>query len=321
MKRCPSCDRDFEDDSLKFCPHDGAGLLGATPAAPVELQATMMATPPSLGSGSYSPPSNPGQPDSGSFNQPPPSSSTASNPPSGSQAWPAPATSTNQTWSASAANQTPKTSKSALANPKILIAGIGCLGLGAIIVVVAVIVALSMSGASSKMSPYKGDLKELAPQKLGTFTQTDIDILKERDKEGFGKVNDALGLAYKNEKDVTVRTFVGNYSTADDAEDGFREFKETKLNKDWSKIEDGSKRIGWRTVGKRYVAMRNPVTSSNDERTLRDGSKLIYAQSASPTIPKVVKIVCWTNGSVIFCAFGEEDSALSLEKVWDETIK
>lgn len=46
MKRCPSCQQNYDDDALSFCPADGTRLEGEQ-APSLDLQATIMAPPPS----------------------------------------------------------------------------------------------------------------------------------------------------------------------------------------------------------------------------------------------------------------------------------
>ena len=77
MKRCPTCNRTFEEDWLAFCTQDGTTLVEDSPAKKEEPPPTIVAPPPppvsgwkspsgDLGSGQF--PSQPGQP------LPPPSS-------------------------------------------------------------------------------------------------------------------------------------------------------------------------------------------------------------------------------------------------------
>jgi len=95
MKRCPTCNRTFEEDWLAFCTQDGTTLVDDSPARADEPPPTMLAPPPppiggwkapsgDLGSGQFqpqpSPPPPPPQPNyappSGGFGapqfQPPP---------------------------------------------------------------------------------------------------------------------------------------------------------------------------------------------------------------------------------------------------------
>jgi hypothetical protein len=57
MKRCPNCNRTFEEDWLAFCTQDGTTLIDESPAKPVDLQATIMAPAPPPPSGGWSQPS------------------------------------------------------------------------------------------------------------------------------------------------------------------------------------------------------------------------------------------------------------------------
>lgn len=74
MKRCPNCNRTFEEEWLAFCTQDGTTLVEDSPK--VDLQATMMAPPPPP-AGSWKPPS--GDLGSGGFqSQPAPPASSPS---------------------------------------------------------------------------------------------------------------------------------------------------------------------------------------------------------------------------------------------------
>src|SRR5215831_9998971 len=75
MKRCPTCNRTFEEDWLAFCTQDGTTLIEESPAKPDAPPPTILAPPPSVPSGGFgsaqfqsqpipppAPPSNFGQP-------------------------------------------------------------------------------------------------------------------------------------------------------------------------------------------------------------------------------------------------------------------
>lgn len=70
MKRCPTCNRTFEEEWLAFCTQDGTTLVDDSPARANEPPATILAPPPppqggwqqpsgDIGSGQFRPPSNP----------------------------------------------------------------------------------------------------------------------------------------------------------------------------------------------------------------------------------------------------------------------
>ena len=42
MKRCPTCQRTFADEALKFCRHDGAPLVGDSPPFDAESRETLL---------------------------------------------------------------------------------------------------------------------------------------------------------------------------------------------------------------------------------------------------------------------------------------
>ena len=46
MKRCPNCNRTFEEDWLAFCTQDGTTLIDESPAKKDDLQATILAPAP-----------------------------------------------------------------------------------------------------------------------------------------------------------------------------------------------------------------------------------------------------------------------------------
>jgi len=57
MKRCPNCNRTFEEDWLAFCTQDGTTLIDESPAKKDDLQATMLAPAPPPPSGGWQQPS------------------------------------------------------------------------------------------------------------------------------------------------------------------------------------------------------------------------------------------------------------------------
>src|SRR3954466_14931277 len=78
MKRCPTCNRTFEEDWLAFCTQDGTTLIDESPSKPGEPMPTILSSAPpplsgGLGSGQFQsppvpppqPPSNYGQPSGG----------------------------------------------------------------------------------------------------------------------------------------------------------------------------------------------------------------------------------------------------------------
>jgi hypothetical protein len=57
MKRCPNCNRTFEEDWLAFCTQDGTTLIDESPAKKDDLQATMLAPAPPPPAGGWQQPS------------------------------------------------------------------------------------------------------------------------------------------------------------------------------------------------------------------------------------------------------------------------
>ena len=57
MKRCPNCNRTFEEDWLAFCTQDGTTLIDESPAKKDDLQATMLAPSPPPPAGGWQTPS------------------------------------------------------------------------------------------------------------------------------------------------------------------------------------------------------------------------------------------------------------------------
>jgi len=53
MKRCPTCNRTFEEDWLAFCTQDGTTLIDESPARPDQPTPTIMAPPPPPPSGGF----------------------------------------------------------------------------------------------------------------------------------------------------------------------------------------------------------------------------------------------------------------------------
>lgn len=315
MKRCPTCNQTFDDDGLSFCLNDGTGLVSATPSAPTdELMATMMATPSSLGGSSYPPPP-PSQsgPGSGSFNAPPqsgPGSGSFNPPPS------------NPSWTPPAAQQRSAPPKSGGINKKLLFGGLGCVGLAVIVGVVAIVLLIAFSGPSSKMSPYKGDMKALVPETVGDFKRVDVDPLGERDKKDLGKVTDGIGVAYKGTSDDEIRMLVCNYSSAKEAEEGLKSFTDEGVRSGWTRSEVEKKKLGWSTVGIRYVMTKTFSTGKVDEKLLPGGAGLVrVVQSSGPTESRDRQFVSWTNGSVVYLVGASANKATEFEKVFDKEVK
>lgn len=343
MKRCPSCNRTFDDQSLSFCPNDGSRLVGEAPppaASEDYLQATIMSTPSMRPSSPQPPPDafSTNSASSGQLNQQPPPA--PQNPP-----WPENPYQTNAPWTGQQQQQQqqqppppqnptwqtpsgplPSAGAKRGMNTKLLVGGgLGCLGL-LIVGVIGIAIIVAMSGPSSKMNPYKGSLPDLAPSSISGYKQTDIDTLGDRDKEGFGRVRDAIGVAYSKgkERDDTFQVFIGKYDSATDAKDGLSSFKSWLSKNTWTIFSETDKKIGWSTVGRKFTASRGVTDNLENDSSLRDGARMVYTQSSSPSPskPKSRTILCWTNGSVIYAVAGTADMEFSsYEKVFDETQK
>lgn len=332
MKRCPSCNRTIDDDSQSFCPSDGARLVNdaAPPAADDFLQATIMATP-SMRPSSELPPPDAFQTNSGQLNQPP-----APNP-----GWPQNPYQTNAQWSNQQtppppppqnppAWQTPSAPLPQAAAPKrgmntklLIGGGLGCLGL-LLIGVVGIIIAVAVfGGPSSKMNPYTGSLRDLAPSYVGSYKRSDIDTLGERDMDGFGRVKEAIGVAYKGSGDNSVQVFIGNYASADDAKDGLRTFKNRLSDRGWTAGAIIDKKLGWSKVGSTFSAYRSSSSNRAPEPALSDGAVMVYTQSASPSPSKskYQEINCWTNGSVLYAVGGVGADSYLFETEFDKAAK
>lgn len=309
MKRCPTCNKTFDDDALSFCLNDGASLVSETSSAPTPgLQATMMATPPSLGGASYPPPPPQSGPGSGSFNPPPPNPSWAPPPP-------------NPSWATPSTQQASTPPKRGGINKKLIFGGLGCVGLVAIVGIVGIVFLFAFSGPRSKMNPYKGDLKDLVPEKVGIYDRVDVDVLRENDKEGFGAVNDAIGVAYKDGTDTKIEMFVGSYATPKDAEAGLESFKNKQISRDFTVADSGSKKEGRRTVGTRYILHRDTKVGKAIDDSLPDGARMVLVQSAAPPSKAKVRMVGWTNGTVGIVMVGPDDKAIYFEQTYDAAMK
>lgn len=331
MKRCPSCNRTIDDDSQSFCPTDGARLVseGSPPPSEDYLQATIMA-PPSMQPSSELPPPDVFQTNSSQLNQPLP-------PPQSPPAWPQNQYQTNAQWPnqqtppppQSPSWQTPSAPLPPAApkrgmNTKLLIGGgLGCLGL-LLIGVVGIIIAVALSGPSSKMNPYMGSLRDLAPGSIGSFKQSDVDTLGERDKDGFGRVKDAIGVSYKGSSgDSKVEVFIGNYASADDAKDGLRSFRSRLSDRGWKVGPVLDKRAGWSVIGSTFSAYRSSSGNRERESALSDGAVMVYTQSASPSPAKSrsPEINCWTNGSVLYAVAADSPDMYNFERELDKAAK
>lgn len=336
MKRCPSCNRTFDDDVQSFCPTDGSRLVDAAAAPPASedyLQATIMAPPSARPSSELPPPdayaTNANS--SGQFNQQPPAQTPAAapwpenqyqakTPPWPSQ--PSPPPPPAPTWQTPAAQ--PAAPKSGI-NPKLLIGGgIGCAGL-LIIGVIGIAIIAMLGGPSRKMNPYKGSLRDLAPTSISSYTRVDVDTLGDRDKKDFGRVRDAIGVAYRGaSSDEKVLVFIGSYDSADDAKDGLNSFKSKITGDGWSLTSDNvrPKKIGWSTVGSIFRANRS--TASIRDGSLPDGARLVQAQSSSPSPSPAKKnptLLCWTNGSVLYAVVGSSWAINQFEGPFDNASK
>src|SRR2546423_3602599 len=56
MKRCPTCQRTYTDDTLRFCLEDGATLLGGAPVSSDPMASTLLDSPPQNTGGDRSAP-------------------------------------------------------------------------------------------------------------------------------------------------------------------------------------------------------------------------------------------------------------------------
>lgn len=331
MKRCPSCNRTIDDDSQSFCPADGSRLVSdaSPPAADDYLQATIMATP-STRPSSELPPPDAFSTNTGQVNQPPPSTPNSPWPDNAYQAnapWPnqqTPPPPQTPAWQAPSAPLPPPPAKRGM-NTKLLIGGgVGCLGL-LLLGVIGIVLVFALSGPSSRMNPYTGSLRDLAPTYIGSFKQNDIDTLGDRDKEGFGRIKDAIGVAYKGSAESAVQVFIGNYASAEDAKDGLNTFRDKLSSRGWKAGSVIAKKIGWSTVGSTFGAYRSTSSNRSGEDGLSDGAVIVYAQSSSPS-PSPSKasnreINCWTNGSVLYAVAGEASEMYVFERELDKAQK
>lgn len=206
-------------------------------------------------------------------------------------------------------------------NKKLIFGGIGCLGLGGIVVIIGIVILVVLSGPSSKMNPYKGDLKALVPENVGEYKRVDVDPLGDRDKESLGKITEGLGVAYESFSDVDIKMLIGNYASSKDAEEGLKSFTDKAVTNGWLRSVQAKKKIGWRTVGIRYQMYKGLPTSRNNEQALPDGAVLTQAQASSPAKTKPGQFVCWTNGSVIYLVLSDNAKAVDFEKVFDKEVK
>lgn len=332
MKRCPSCGRMVDDDSQSFCLSDGSRLVSDAappPAADDYLQATIMA-PPSMQPSGELPPPDAYATNSGQLNQPPPPQPNPAWPPANPyeanqdpwanqqpQSTPLPQSPSWQTPSAPLPTAPAKRGM----NTKLLIGGgLGCLGL-LVVGVVVIALAVFLNGPSSKMNPYKGSLRDLAPASIGSFSRVDIDTLGDRDKDGFGRVRDAIGLAYKS-SDEKVEVFIGNYDSADDAKDGLKSFKDRLSSRGWTITFEEQKKIGRSTVGSKFYSKRKTASNNLKDGSLAEGARLVYTQAATASpAAKTPSIVCWTNGSVLYAVASDSYYSSLFEAELDKAQK
>jgi hypothetical protein len=339
MKRCPSCNRIIDDDSQSFCPSDGSRLIADNAPASSEdpLQATIMATP-SMRPSSELPPPDAYYTNSGQLNQQQPAAPAAAAAPpwpenqyQANAPWPnqpAPnlaAPPQSPTWQQTPSGALPNAPVKKGMNTKLLIGGgIGCVALLVLGVIGIALIAV-LAGSSGKMNPYKGSLRDLAPSSIGDYKRTDVDTLGDRDKDGFGKVKDAIGIAYTKSGDSKVEVFIGNYDSAEDARDGLRAFRDRLSSRGWKVSNVVDKKIGWSKVGSSFDAYRSSSDNRAPDAALSDGAVMISAQastsSPSPSKSKSPEINCWTNGSVLYAVAGEEGGLYQFEKEFDKAQK
>lgn len=327
MKRCPSCDRNFDDDSLRFCPNDGAHLVSEGAQASGDLQATIMATPSMRPSNELPPPEAFGT-NASQYNQPPaPQPDPWANQYNANPSWTnqqTPPPPQNPTWQTPSAPLPAAPAKSGM-NMKLLIGGgIGCLGL-LIVGVIGIAVAVALFSPSSRMNPYKGSLRDLAPMSIESYKQTDVDTLGDRDKEGFGRVREAIGVSYKGSGDDKTEVFIGNYDSAADAKDGLSSFRDKLSSRGWRVSTILGKKIGWATVGSTFSAYRSTSGNRPGAASLTDNAVTMYAQSStaspSPSKTKTPEINCWTNGSVLYAVASDSYNLYVFEKAFDKAQK
>jgi hypothetical protein len=193
-----------------------------------------------------------------------------------------------------------------------------------IVGVIGIAIIAAISGASGKMNPYKGSLRDLAPNSIGDFKRSDVDTLGDRDKKDFGRVKDAIGVAYeKTNRENEVRIFIGNYDSAADAKDGLKAFRDSLTDRGWKVSNVVDRKIGWSTVGSSFDAYRSSSENRSRQTALQDGAVMISAQSSSPSPSKskTPEINCWTNGSVIYAVVAESADQFQIQQELDKTAK
>jgi hypothetical protein len=274
-----------------------------------EPQATMMSPPQIYHNSGNLPPANPFPADASGYNQ----QQNAPNP----------------SWGAPSLPQYTAAPHKSASNKKLLMGVIaGALLLGVIGVV---LYYLLSSDPSAKMNPYKGSLEDLAPKDIkvigvGVHTRTGIDNLGDRDKEGFGNVKEIIGATYKysaqtGTEEYQTKLLIGNYSSAEDAQDGLSKFKNKMISTGGTVIQEKPKELNGSKVGLSFRATRNSSRSKEGERYLPDGATIVYAQAALPTQAKKTHVACWTNGSVLFAAIGQDQTPFYFEGHYDTAIK
>lgn len=299
MKRCPSCHLTYAEVE-SFCHSDGAPLMRDAPA--YDLQATIAAPQVYSNSGNLTP-FNPFPADAGGYSH----QQHAPNP----------------SWGVPSLPQYAAAPPNAGLNKKVLVGVIaGVLLLG---VVGIVLFYTRSSGPPAKMNPYKGSLESFAPKDIKKlYERTEVNKVADNDKEGFGNVKEALGVAYsstiRDENEMSL--LVVSYSSAEDARDGLSKFKNKVRGAGWAITEEGDKKNDGSKVGLRFTASRPSASGNAGERYLPDGAAIVLVQNAAPRQAKEAQVlVCWTNGSVLFVAAGQGGNALHFESNYDTAIE
>lgn len=155
---------------------------------------------------------------------------------------------------------------------------------------------LSISACrSSSLGTFKGLLEPLFPGQIGKYAKDTgnasvPEYMSKREDLGFIEYKNFVYLSVPDRIGVNVTAF--NYASPEQATKALSLAKAEGLKQ--GKIADaGEKKKGWSTVGERFVGTNDGIFGT------------VYK-------------ICWTNGSVLFCAFETAENSSAVNEIEDK---
>lgn len=292
MKSCPTCHRTYPDDSLAFCLVDGSIL-----SAPYELENRGRAFSPQRNSSQPTEVLNPTIPS-------PQPTITALHPPE-----------------PLAQRQTSTLPRR---GNKILLFVIV-----AAVVIIGVAVGAYLLWPSRSLGTYKGSLSELFPKSMGHYqldNSRNENIIKDRLKAGDGWLvfyqPSRASTAFPDfvqpvEAQAAARPplliAAFNFSSIEGAKAGLQGLR--KELADATVIDQGTKKKGSYAVGDRIVLIPHQNVVRLDQAPRPDKVQFVRIQGSSILSPEI-KVVAWTNGSILFLVQDSQNQALEIEDLF-----